>query len=336
MEKQSICDILPDAQEGVFDKTLRPKTFSDFIGQEGIKSNLSIFIKAAKERKEPLDHVLLCGPPGLGKTTLANIISNELGVNFRSTSGPVLERAGDIAAIVTNLSEFDILFIDEIHRLPRIVEEILYPAMEDFALDIVIGQGPNARSLKLALPPFTIIGATTRTGLLTSPLRDRFGVINRLQYYEPAELQLIVNRSASLLGLNISSDSIVEIAKRSRGTPRIANRLLRRVRDFAQIQNNSIVDIEITRSSLIALNVDQLGLDEMDRLLLLTIIDKYGGGPVGIETLAASLSEDRDTLEDVYEPFLIQQGLIERTPRGRVATRLGFEHIGREFSSNLF
>ncbi|MBF0472116.1 MAG: Holliday junction branch migration DNA helicase RuvB [Nitrospirae bacterium] len=278
----------------------------------------------------------LCGPPGLGKTTLSNIISNELGVNFKSTSGPVLERAGDIAAILTNLAEFDILFIDEIHRLPRIVEEILYPAMEDFALDIVIGQGPNARSLKLALPAFTIIGATTRTGLLTSPLRDRFGVINRLQYYETEELELIVRRSASLLDLKISSDAIIEIAKRSRGTPRIANRLLRRVRDFAQIKNNSIVDIEITRSSLKALNVDGLGLDEMDRMLLLTIIDKYGGGPVGIETLAASLSEDRDTLEDVYEPFLIQQGLIERTPRGRLATRLGFEHIGREFTTNLF
>ncbi|MBF0539938.1 MAG: Holliday junction branch migration DNA helicase RuvB [Nitrospirae bacterium] len=336
MDKRIEGDILSDKQDGVFDKTLRPKTFEDFIGQERIKSNLSIFIKAAKERKEPLDHVLLCGPPGLGKTTLSNIISNELGVNFKSTSGPVLERAGDIAAILTNLAEFDILFIDEIHRLPRIVEEILYPAMEDFALDIVIGQGPNARSLKLALPAFTIIGATTRTGLLTSPLRDRFGVINRLQYYETEELELIVRRSASLLDLKISSDAIIEIAKRSRGTPRIANRLLRRVRDFAQIKNNSIVDIEITRSSLKALNVDGLGLDEMDRMLLLTIIDKYGGGPVGIETLAASLSEDRDTLEDVYEPFLIQQGLIERTPRGRLATRLGFEHIGREFTTNLF
>lgn len=327
---------LSDEKEGVFDKTLRPKAFADFIGQERIKNNLSIFIQAAKERKEPLDHVLLCGPPGLGKTTLSSIISYELGVNFKSTSGPVLERAGDIAAILTNLSEFDILFIDEIHRLPRIVEEILYPAMEDFALDIVIGQGPNARSLKLTLPAFTIIGATTRTGLLTSPLRDRFGVVNRLLYYELDELELIVKRSASLLNLEISKDAVIEIAKRSRGTPRIANRLLRRVRDFAQIKNNSIVDINITRASLEALNVDGLGLDEMDRKLLMTIIDKYAGGPVGIETLAVSLSEDRDTLEDVYEPFLIQQGLIERTPRGRLATRLGFEHIGRAFSSNLF
>ena len=336
MTKPIIEDPLLDCQDGVYDKTLRPRTFADFIGQERIKSNLSIFIAAAKERKEPLDHVLLCGPPGLGKTTLANIISYELGVNIKSTSGPVLERAGDIAAILTNLSEFDILFIDEIHRLPRIVEEILYPAMEDCALDIVIGQGPNARSLKLTLPAFTIIGATTRTGLLTSPLRDRFGVINRLQYYESHELEFIVNRSASLLNLKISQDSTCEIARRSRGTPRIANRLLRRVRDFAQIQNNSIVDIDITKSSLDALNVDRLGLDEMDRLLLLTIIDKYGGGPVGIETLAASLSEDRDTLEDVYEPFLIQQGLLERTPRGRLATRLGFEHMGKAFSPSLF
>ncbi|MBF0538917.1 MAG: Holliday junction branch migration DNA helicase RuvB [Nitrospirae bacterium] len=316
--------------------TLRPKTFADFIGQDRLKENLSVFIEAAKGRGEPLDHILFCGPPGLGKTTLANIIANELKVNIKSTSGPVLERQGDLAAILTNLSDHDILFIDEIHRMPRIVEEVLYPAMEDFKLDILIGQGPNARTLKLNLPRFTLAGATTRTGLLTSPLRDRFGVINRLQYYSADELVVIVRRSAKILNVQISDEAALEIAKRARATPRIANRLLRRVRDFAQVKNNGIIDIAITDSSLLALNIDKLGLDEMDRRLLQTIIEKYNGGPVGLDTLAASVSEEKDTIEDVYEPFLIQEGLIERTPRGRLATGLAYKHLGIDLPHRLF
>lgn len=319
-----------------FELAVRPRSFSDFVGQEKIKENLQIFITAAIQRNETLDHVLFCGPPGLGKTTLANIIANELNVNIKTTSGPVLERPGDLAAILTNLSEMDILFIDEIHRLPRIVEEVLYPAMEDYQLDIIIGQGPNARTLKLNLPKFTLIGATTRTGLLTSPLRDRFGVINRLEFYEPDELGKIVLRTAQILSIEISDAAAVEIARRSRGTPRIANRLLRRIRDFAQVRGNGIVDIDITCHSLLALDIDERGLDEMDRKFLSAIIDKFSGGPVGIETLSATLQEERDTLEDVYEPYLLQEGLIERTPRGRLATKHAYQHLGLKVPQGLF
>ncbi len=319
-----------------YEINLRPKVFDDFVGQEKIKENLKVFITAAKQRNEPLDHVLFCGPPGLGKTTLAGIIANELNANIRSTSGPVLERPGDLAAILTNLSEFDILFIDEIHRLPRIVEEVLYPAMEDYQLDIIIGQGPNARTLKLNLPKFTLIGATTRTGLLTSPLRDRFGVINRLGFYEPADLRKIVLRSAQILETGIKDDAAVEIAMRSRGTPRIANRLLRRVRDFAQVKGDGAIDLNITRQSLIALDVDEKGLDDVDRKLLTTIIEKFGGGPVGVDTLSAALREDRETIEDVYEPYLLQEGLLERTPRGRFATKNAYAHLGINIPQGLF
>lgn len=319
-----------------FEATIRPRTFPDFIGQERIKENLIVFIKAALQRHEPLDHVLFCGPPGLGKTTLANIIANELSVNIRTTSGPVLERPGDLAAILTNLSDMDILFIDEVHRLPRIVEEVLYPAMEDYQLDIIIGQGPNARTLKLNLPKFTLIGATTRTGLLTSPLRDRFGVISRLEFYDPEELRKIILRTARILNVDIKEDAALEIARRSRGTPRIANRLLRRIRDFAQVKGNGVIDIDITRYSLDALDIDEKGLDEMDRRLLSTIIEKFSGGPVGIETISAALREERDTIEDVYEPYLLQEGLIERTPRGRLATKLAYRHLGIKEPQGLF
>nr|WP_235203277.1 Holliday junction branch migration DNA helicase RuvB [Candidatus Magnetobacterium casensis] len=336
MKKDDICQPGTMKEDITTEVTLRPKTFDDFIGQDRLKDNLSVFIEAARGRGEPLDHILFCGPPGLGKTTLANIIATELKVNIKSTSGPVLERQGDLAAILTNLSEHDILFIDEIHRMPRVVEEVLYPAMEDFKLDILIGQGPNARTLKLNLPRFTLAGATTRTGLLTSPLRDRFGVINRLQYYSADELVIIVKRSAKILNVRINDDAALEIAKRARATPRIANRLLRRVRDFAQVKNNGIIDIAITDSSLLAMNIDKMGLDEMDRRLLQTIIEKYNGGPVGLDTLAASVSEEKDTIEDVYEPFLIQEGLIERTPRGRLATRLAYQHMGIDLPHRLF
>jgi Holliday junction DNA helicase RuvB len=311
------------------DRSLRPTKFADFVGQDRIKDNLSVFIQAAKARGEALDHVLFCGPPGLGKTTLANIIAHELGVSLKSTSGPVLERAGDLAAILTNLQPGDVLFIDEIHRLNRVVEEILYPAMEDFQLDIIIGQGPSARSIKLELPRFTLVGATTRTGLLTSPLRDRFGVIDRLNFYAAGELQRIVNRSAGLLAISVEQDAANEIARRSRGTPRIANRLLRRVRDFAQVAGNGAITTGAVVSAMKRLEVDEKGFDEMDRRLLLTIIDKFEGGPVGLETLAAALGEDKDTLEDVYEPFLIQEGFLDRTPRGRMATKLCFEYFGK-------
>ncbi len=316
--------------------TLRPHSFSDFIGQDRIKENLKIFIEAARNRKEPLDHVLFYGPPGLGKTTLSHIIAAELDVHIKSTSGPVLERPGDLAAILTNLSDFDILFIDEIHRLPRIVEEILYPAMEDFELDIIIGQGPSARTLKLNLPRLTLIGATTRTGLLTSPLRERFGVINRLEFYGPEELRGIVLRSSQIMQSVVDNDAALEIARRSRGTPRIANRLLRRIRDFAQVKGSGKVDLEITKSSLLSLDVDERGLDDMDRKLLTTIIDKFSGGPVGIETIAASLREDKETIEDVCEPFLLQEGLLERTPRGRQATRRAYAHLGITLPQGLF
>jgi Holliday junction DNA helicase RuvB len=318
------------------DFNLRPGSLDEFVGQDKLKENLKIFITAANQRSEPLDHLLFCGPPGLGKTTLAHIISNELKVSIKSTSGPMLERPGDLAAILTNLSERDILFIDEIHRLPRIVEEVLYTAMEDYKLDIIIGQGPNARTLKLNLPKFTLIGATTRTGLLTSPLRDRFGIVNRLGFYTSEELERIITRSAAILKVQIEKNAAIEIAKRSRGTPRIANRLLKRIRDFAQVLGNGKVNIAITKSSLISLDVDEMGLDEMDRKLLLTLIEKFNGGPAGIEAISASLREDRETIEDVYEPYLLQEGLLERTPRGRLATRNAFVHLGKDIPSGLF
>jgi Holliday junction DNA helicase RuvB len=318
--------------EQQMERGLRPAGFNEFVGQDRIKDNLRVFIEAARKRGEALDHVLFCGPPGLGKTTLANIIAHELGVGIKSTSGPVLERAGDLAAILTNLQPHDVLFIDEIHRLNRVVEEILYPAMEDFQLDIIIGQGPGARSIKLDLPRFTLVGATTRTGLLTSPLRDRFGVIDRLSFYSVDELRTVIQRSASLLRSSIEPDAATEIARRSRGTPRIANRLLRRVRDFAQVRGDGIITDGIVRSAMERLNVDERGLDETDRKLLLLIIDKFEGGPVGLETLAAAMSEEKDTLEDVFEPYLIQEGFLDRTPRGRQATRLAYQHFGRSQS----
>ncbi len=342
MKKQDNRRMNPSASSALsgdelgYELTLRPRTFDEFIGQERIKDNLRVFIEATVQRKEPLDHVLFCGPPGLGKTTLSHIIATELKVNIKSTSGPVIERPGDLAAILTNLSDLDILFIDEIHRLPRIVEEILYPAMEDYQLDIIIGQGPSARTLKLNLPRFTLIGATTRTGLLTSPLRERFGVINRLEFYNPEELKKIVLRSSQILKTGIDNDAASEIAHRSRGTPRIANRLLRRIRDFAQVKSDGTINLDITRSSLLSLDVDERGLDDMDRKLLSTIIEKFNGGPVGIETIAASLREDKETIEDVYEPFLLQEGLIERTPRGRTATRIAYQHLGITIPQGLF
>lgn len=319
-----------------FEMSVRPGSFEEFIGQDRIKENLKVFIEAALKRKEALDHVLFCGPPGLGKTTLAHIIANSLGVDIRVTSGPVLERPGDLAAILTNLADRDILFIDEIHRLPRIAEEILYPAMEDYQLDIVIGQGPSARTVKLNLPRFTLVGATTRTGLLTSPLRDRFGVINRLDYYSPPELEEVINRSSRIFRIKIDSDAASEIARRSRGTPRVANRLLRRVRDFAQVKGTGRIEKQITLEALIAMEIDERGLDSMDRRLLFTIIKKFSGGPVGVDTLAASVQEEKDTIEDVYEPYLLQEGLIERTPRGRMATRHAYEYLGIQKSEGLF
>lgn len=319
-----------------FELNLRPRFLDEFVGQERIKDNLKVFIDAARQRKEPLDHLLFFGPPGLGKTTLATIIANELGVSIKTTSGPVLERPGDLAAILTNLSDMDILFIDEVHRLPRIVEEVLYPAMEDYKLDIIIGQGPNARTLKLPLPSFTLVGATTRTGLLTSPLRDRFGIICRLEFYNDEELRKIVKRSAYLLKIGIEDDAAVEIAMRARGTPRIANRLLKRIRDFAQVKGDGTINMDISKNALDALDVDSRGLDETDRKLLRALIEKFSGGPAGIEALAASLREDRETIEDVYEPYLLQEGLLERTARGRVATKLAYEHLGKKVPHGLF
>lgn len=319
-----------------FELSIRPRTFDEFVGQDKIKENLKIFIQAARQRNEALDHVLFCGPPGLGKTTLAHIIASELGADIKVTSGPVLERPGDLAAILTNLGEKDILFIDEIHRLPRMAEEILYPAMEDYQLDIIIGQGPSARSLKLNLPRFTLIGATTRTGLLTSPLRDRFGIINRLDFYTPENLEKILLRTAGILSSEIKKDAAAEIAGRSRGTPRISNRLLRRTRDFAQVKGTGVIELKITKDALQAMDVDTRGFDEMDRKLLLAIIEKYSGGPVGLETLAASIREEKDTIEDVYEPYLLQEGFLERTPRGRVATARAYEHFGLKKTEGLF
>ncbi len=310
------------------DLSLRPKTFDDYIGQDKVKENLKVYIEAAKLRGDSLDHVLLYGPPGLGKTTLSNIIANEMGVNIRVTSGPAIEKQGDLAALLTNLAEGDVLFIDEIHRLPRTVEEILYPAMEDNALDIIIGKGPAARSIRIDLPRFTLIGATTRAGQLTTPLRDRFGVVLKLELYTPEELAVIVRRSAGILGFDITDDGAYEIASRSRGTPRIANRLLKRVRDFAQVSSMSEIDSKISNYALQKLEIDGLGLDNTDRRMLETIIKFYDGGPVGLETLAATVGEEAVTLEDVYEPYLMQIGYLSRTPRGRCVTRLAYEHLG--------
>nr|WP_026362354.1 Holliday junction branch migration DNA helicase RuvB [Geopsychrobacter electrodiphilus] len=317
----------PKNDDELFDTGLRPKTLQEYIGQTKAKKNLQVFIDAARKRKETLDHVLFYGPPGLGKTTLANIVAQEMGVAIKSTSGPVIEKAGDLAAVLTNLEEGDVLFIDEIHRLSPVVEEILYPAMEDYQLDIMIGQGPSARSIKLDIPPFTLVGATTRAGLLSSPLRDRFGVISRLEFYTDQELTQIVNRSARILDIPIDAEGAAEIARRSRGTPRIVNRLLRRVRDFAEVEEDGLISKEVADRSLGRLEVDRRGLDFMDRLLLTTIIDKFKGGPVGLDTLAAAIGEERDTIEDVIEPFLLQQGFLHRTPRGRVATELCYQHL---------
>jgi len=325
-----------DSEDLGLELSIRPRSFEEFVGQDKIKENLKVFIQAAKQRQEHLDHVLFCGPPGLGKTTLAHIIASELDVEIKVTSGPVLERPGDLAAILTNLGDKDILFIDEIHRLPRIAEEILYPAMEDYQLDIIIGQGPSARTLKLNLPKFTLIGATTRTGLLTSPLRDRFGVINRLGYYNPADLEKILMRSSKILNVELKNDAASEIACRSRATPRIANRLLRRVRDFAQVKGSGLIEKQITRESLTAMDVDEKGFDDMDRKLLHTIIKKFNGGPVGLDTLAASVQEEKETIEDVYEPYLLQEGFIERTSRGRTATHLAYAHLGIQKDKELF
>ena len=321
-------------EEDGFERSLRPKTLSEYIGQTKIKENLKVFIEAARGRGEALDHVLFYGPPGLGKTTLAHIISNELSSNITSTSGPAIEKTGDLAAILTNLEAKDVFFIDEIHRLTNVVEEILYPAMEDFNLDIIIGQGPSARTVKLDVPRFTLVGATTRAGLLTSPLRERFGVIVRLEFYTPEELNEIVTRSSAILDIEITPEGSIEVARRSRGTPRVANRLLRRVRDFAEVRHDGVVTGEVAIDALAMLEIDSRGFDKMDRRILLTVIEKFGGGPVGIDSLAAALSEERDALEDLYEPYLIQEGFLNRTSRGRVATELAYKHVGRKFTGN--
>jgi Holliday junction DNA helicase RuvB len=315
-------------EDEAFDRAIRPRVLAEYIGQEAVKTQMEIFISAARKRAESLDHVLIFGPPGLGKTTLAHIIANEMGVTLRHTSGPVLERAGDLAALLTNLEPNDVLFVDEIHRLSPVVEEVLYPALEDFQLDIMIGEGPAARSIKLDLPPFTLVGATTRAGLLTSPLRDRFGIVQRLEFYNVEELASIVRRSAHILGLEMDAGGATEIARRARGTPRIANRLLRRVRDFAEVKADGKVSLQVASAAMDMLEVDKQGFDLLDRKLLLTLIEKFDGGPVGVDSLAAAISEERGTIEDVLEPYLIQQGFLMRTARGRVATRGAYEHFG--------
>ncbi|WP_316571880.1 Holliday junction branch migration DNA helicase RuvB [Neobacillus sp. YIM B06451] len=319
-----------DNQDAIFETSLRPQRLSQYIGQDKVKANLEVFIRAARMRGETLDHVLLYGPPGLGKTTLAAIIANEMGVNLRTTSGPAIERPGDLAAILTALEPGDVLFIDEIHRLPRAIEEVLYPAMEDFCLDIVIGKGPEARSIRLDLPPFTLVGATTKAGSISAPLRDRFGVLARLEYYREEQLKEIVERTAEILNTAISGEAATEIARRSRGTPRIANRLLRRVRDFAQVKGNGDIDLPMAVEALELLQVDRLGLDHIDHKLLFGIIEKFRGGPVGLDTIAATIGEESDTIEDVYEPYLLQIGFLQRTPRGRVVTDLVYRHFHLE------
>jgi holliday junction DNA helicase RuvB len=330
-----IAPVTENLQEEAIERALRPKDLDEYVGQEKARSQLEIFINAARGRNEALDHVLLFGPPGLGKTTLAHIIAREMGVSLRQTSGPVLERAGDLAALLTNLEPNDVLFIDEIHRLSPVVEEILYPAMEDYRLDIMIGEGPAARSVRLDLPPFTLVGATTRAGMLTNPLRDRFGIVSRLEFYTTEELSRIVHRSAGLLDVEITESGALEVAKRSRGTPRISNRLLRRVRDYAQVKSDGVVSSEVADAALMMLDVDSLGFDVMDRKLLQAVLDRFGGGPVGLDNLAAAIGEERDTIEDVLEPYLIQQGYLMRTPRGRVATRLAYQHFGLQVPKTL-
>lgn len=331
-EENLINPELINEEENRLENSLRPKTLSEYIGQAKVKENMKVYIEAAKKRGEPLDHVLLYGPPGLGKTTLSNIISNEMNSNIKITSGPAIEKPGDLAALLTNLSEFDVLFIDEIHRLNKSVEEILYPALEDYTLDIIIGKGPSARSIRLDLPKFTLIGATTKAGSLTTPLRDRFGIVERLELYEPEDLQKIVKRSAGILNVDIDDTASMEIAKRSRGTPRIANRILKRVRDYAAVLGDGKVDLNMAKIALNKLEIDDLGLDQTDRNILLTIIQKYAGGPVGIETLAATTGEEIETIEDVYEPFLMQIGFIARTPRGRIALPIAYEHLNLEYN----
>ncbi len=335
MEDDRIITGMQKVTETDLEVTLRPKTLADYVGQDKMKSNLKVFIEASKLRGEALDHVLLYGPPGLGKTTMSHIIANELGVSLRITSGPAIERAADLVSILTNLNENDVLFIDEIHGLNRAVEEILYPAMEDFNLDIIIGKGPSARSMRLTLPPFTLIGATTRAGMLTGPLRDRFGVICRLEMYSPQELKIIVTRSAKILGLDMTEAACLEISRRSRGTPRIANRLLKRVRDFAQVAGNGKLDLDMAKYALRLLEIDDLGLDSLDRKLLSTIMEKFAGGPVGLDTLSSSINEDPATIEDCIEPFLMQQGFISRMPRGRVCTELAYKHMGLKYPAAL-
>lgn len=333
MSDARVLSAQPLEEEIQTELSLRPKRLKEYIGQQKVKANLQISIEAARKRKEPLDHVLLFGPPGLGKTTLGNILANEMESNLRTTSGPALEKTGDLVAIITNLEAGDMLFIDEIHRLPAPVEEVLYSAMEDFYVDVVIGQGPSARTLKVEVPPFTLVGATTRAGLLTSPLRARFGIVHRLDFYDAESLAIIVRRSADILSIPITSDAADEIAQRSRGTPRIANRLLRRVRDYAEVKHEGRVDTPITREALKMLEVDDYGLDEIDRKLLTTIIERFQGGPAGLNALASSIAEDRGTIEDLYEPYLIQIGFLQRTPRGRVASKLAYDHLGYKASA---